>query len=182
MKNAIRALALVFVCLPVSVSAQSSFTITGELRDDSGKLFSGGNVCALQPVSRGLNVRDRVCVESDAQGKFVINITQPGTYQVIADKVSEGFMPPYFLFYKDPKTTNPEITLNPDHPNVSVSVRLVPKSGLITGLGLGLLLRGPGLYPFAFAATLAIMSKHLIKFQGKHIFNPSTFGISMSNR
>ena len=133
MKNAIRALALVFVCLPVSVSAQSSFTITGELRDDSGKLFSGGNVCALQPVSRGLNVRDRVCVESDAQGKFVINITQPGTYQVIADKVSEGFMPPYFLFYKDPKTTNPEITLNPDHPNVSVSVRLVPKSGLITG-------------------------------------------------
>lgn len=54
---------------------------------------------------------------------------------------------------------------------------VVPKSGLITGLGMGLLLRGPGLYPFAFAGTLAILSKHLVKVDGKHVFNPSTFGI-----
>ncbi len=57
---------------------------------------------------------------------------------------------------------------------------IVPKSGLITGLGLGLLLRGPGLYPFLFAGTLAIISKHLIKVEGKHIFNPSTFGIVLA--
>src|SRR5437763_11367848 len=116
MKNAIRALALVFVCLPVSVSAQSSFTITGELRDDSGQLFSGGNVCALQPVARGLNVRDKVCVESDAQGKFVINIAQAGTYQVVADKLSAGYMPTYSPFYKDPKAINPEVRLSPGNP------------------------------------------------------------------
>jgi enediyne biosynthesis protein E5 len=54
---------------------------------------------------------------------------------------------------------------------------IVPKSGIITALGLGLLLRGPGLYPYAFAGTLAILSKHLIKVNGKHVFNPSTFGI-----
>src|SRR5437667_12767792 len=108
MKNAIRALALVFVCLPVSVSAQSSFTITGELRDDSGKLFSGGNVCALQPVSRGLNVRDRVCAESDAQGKFVINLTQPGTYQPPPPPPPDPPPPPYLLLYTDPKPTNPD--------------------------------------------------------------------------
>src|SRR5207244_7766272 len=131
MKKIIHALAIAFVCFPALGVAQSSYTISGELTDDAGRLFSDANVCALQPVARGLNVRDRVCAVSDAQGKFVINISQPGTYQVIADKVSEGFMPPYFLFYKDPKTTNPEITLNPDHPNDSVSVRLVPKSGLI---------------------------------------------------
>ena len=128
MKKTFRALTLAFVCAPFSVSAQSSFTITGELRDDAGQLFSGANVCALQPVSRGLNVRDRVCAESDAQGKFVINITQPGTYQVIADKISEGYMPPYFLFYKDPKTSNPErrakacagwLHLNPSFEGVS---------------------------------------------------------------
>ena len=66
MKNAIGALTLVLVCLPVSLHAQSPFTIIGELRDDSCQLIAGGNVCALQPVSRGLNVRDRVCAESDA--------------------------------------------------------------------------------------------------------------------
>jgi len=133
MKNASGALTLVLVCLPVSLHAQSPFTISGELRDDSGQLFAGGNVCALQPVSRGLNVRDRVCAESDAQGKFVINITQAGTYQIVADKMSGGYMPTYSLFYKDPKAVTPEVILTPENPAANVSVKLEPQSGLITG-------------------------------------------------
>src|SRR2546427_10250591 len=133
MKKAIRVITFVFVCLPVSVSAQSSFTITGELRDDAGQLFSGANVCALQPVARGLNVRDRVCAESDAQGKFVINVTQPGNYQVVADKMTAGYMPTYSPFYKDPKAINPEVRLSPENPTANVSVKLEPQSGLITG-------------------------------------------------
>jgi len=133
MKNIIHALAIVFVCLPVIGVAQTSYTISGELRDDAGQLFSGGNVCALQPVARGLNVRDKVCVESDAQGKFVINISQAGTYQVVADKLSAGYMPTYFPFYKDPKATNPEVRLSPGNPTANVSVKLEPQSGLITG-------------------------------------------------
>jgi len=55
---------------------------------------------------------------------------------------------------------------------------IIPKSGLITGLGMALLLRGPGFYPFLFAGTLSIASKHLLKIRGKHIWNPSTFGIA----
>jgi Na+-transporting NADH:ubiquinone oxidoreductase subunit NqrB len=57
---------------------------------------------------------------------------------------------------------------------------IVPKSGLITGLGMALLLRGPGFYPFLFAGTTAIASKHLFKIRGKHIWNPSTFGITLA--
>ena len=57
---------------------------------------------------------------------------------------------------------------------------IVPKSGLITGLGMALLLRGPGFYPFLFAGTLSIASKHLLKIRGKHIWNPSTFGITLA--
>lgn len=133
MKKAIRVLTFVFVCLPVSVSAQTPFTISGELRDDAGQLFSGANVCALQPVAGGLNVRDRVCAESDAQGKFVINISQPGTYQIVADKMSAGYMPTYSLFYKDPKAVNPEVRLSPENPTANVSVKVEPQSGLITG-------------------------------------------------
>ena len=133
MKNPIRALTLILVCLPVLATAQTPYTITGELRDDAGQLFSGANVCALQPVARGLNVRDRVCAESDAQGKFVINISQPGTYQVVADKISAGYMPSYSPFYKDPKAVNSEVRLSPENPTATVSVKLVPQSGLITG-------------------------------------------------
>src|SRR6266550_1061780 len=109
MKNPIRAIpsALILVFLAflntIAAQAQSPYTITGELRDDSGQLFSGGNVCAMQPVAGGLNVRDRACAVSDAEGKFVVNISQPGTYQVVADKMSDGYMPTYSPFYKDPK-------------------------------------------------------------------------------
>jgi hypothetical protein len=133
MKNVIRALTLIVVCFPVAVRAQTPFTISGELRDDTGQLFPGGNVCAMQPVARGLNVRDRVCVESDSQGKFVINISQPATYQIVADKISEGYMPTYSPFYKDPKAVNPEVTLDSANPTANVSVKLPPQSGLITG-------------------------------------------------
>ena len=133
MKRTIHALAIVFLCLPALVVARSSYTISGELRDDAGQLFPGGNVCALQPVARGLNVRDRVCAESEAQGKFVINLSQAGTYQVVADKMSAGYMPTYLPFYKDPKALNPEVRLSNENPTANVSVKLEPQSGLITG-------------------------------------------------
>lgn len=119
----------------ITITAQlpSPYTISGDLRDEAGQLFSGATVCALQTNGRVVNVRDRVCAESDAQGKFVINLTNSGSYQVVAEKMSEGYMPPYSPFYKDPKTPIPEVVLSGEHINASVSVKLGPKSGLITG-------------------------------------------------
>src|SRR5467141_180053 len=139
MKNQIRAIpyALVLICLACSttVSAQSPspYTIAGDLRDDGGQFSSGATVCALQTNGKVVNVRDRVCAESDAQGKFVINLTSMGLYQVVAEKWSEGYMPPYIPYYKDPKTPIHEVTVNEDNPHASVSVKLGPKSGLISG-------------------------------------------------
>ena len=129
--------ALILICLPLAniLSAQvsSPYTISGDLRDEAGQLFSGASVCALQTNGRVANVRDKVCAESDAQGRFVINLTTPGSYQIVAENISEGYMPPYFPFYKDPKTAIPEVVLSGEHANASVSVTLGPKSGLITG-------------------------------------------------
>jgi Na+-transporting NADH:ubiquinone oxidoreductase subunit NqrB len=56
-------------------------------------------------------------------------------------------------------------------------VLIVPASALITGLGLGLLLRSPDLAPFVIVEVIAMSSKHLIRYQGKHIFNPGNFGL-----
>jgi Na+-transporting NADH:ubiquinone oxidoreductase subunit NqrB len=51
------------------------------------------------------------------------------------------------------------------------------RSALITGLGLCLLLRANDWQTMAIAGCLAIASKFLFRYQGKHFFNPANFGI-----
>ena len=52
-----------------------------------------------------------------------------------------------------------------------------PLSPLITSLSLTLLLRTDDIILAAFAASLAIASKFLIRYRGKHIFNPANFAL-----
>ncbi len=51
------------------------------------------------------------------------------------------------------------------------------RSAFITALSLSLLLRADNLIAHPMAAAAAIASKPLIRFRGKHLFNPATFGI-----
>ena len=51
-------------------------------------------------------------------------------------------------------------------------------SSYITGISVGILLRSPGYWPFAVCALLSITSKYVLRFKGRHLFNPSNFGIS----
>ncbi len=51
------------------------------------------------------------------------------------------------------------------------------KSALITSLGLGLLLHSQQLWVAALAAFIAIISKSILRFNGKHVFNPANLGI-----
>jgi Na+-transporting NADH:ubiquinone oxidoreductase subunit NqrB len=53
------------------------------------------------------------------------------------------------------------------------------RSPLITGLSLSLLLRGDTLWVHALAATIAIASKFILRIDGKHIWNPATFAITV---
>ncbi len=52
-------------------------------------------------------------------------------------------------------------------------------SAYISGISAGILVRSPLLWPFAFTAAIAIVSKYAIRFRGRHIFNPTNFGIVM---
>lgn len=56
-------------------------------------------------------------------------------------------------------------------------VLLAPASGLISGLSLGLLLRAPEVWPFLLAGIVTALAKHLIRVRGRHVFNPSNFGL-----
>ncbi len=51
------------------------------------------------------------------------------------------------------------------------------KSAVITALGLCILLKTHSWETAVFASTIAIASKFLIRYKGKHIFNPVNFGL-----
>lgn len=55
--------------------------------------------------------------------------------------------------------------------------RFDPASALISALSLCLLLRTDSLPLAASAAYLAIFSKHLVRINGKHLFNPTAFAL-----
>ena len=55
--------------------------------------------------------------------------------------------------------------------------RFDPKSALISGLSLCLLLRTNDLWLVVAAALITIGSKFVLRVRGKHIFNPTNFGI-----
>ena len=50
-------------------------------------------------------------------------------------------------------------------------------SAYITGISVGILLRSPAFWPFALASVLSVMSKYVLRVKGRHIWNPSNFGI-----
>ncbi len=51
-------------------------------------------------------------------------------------------------------------------------------SAYITGISVSILIRSTLLWPFAFTAIISIMSKYVLRFRNRHIWNPSNFGIS----
>lgn len=53
-------------------------------------------------------------------------------------------------------------------------------SAYISGISVGILTRSPDIYwTFALCAAISIMSKYVIRYKGRHIWNPSNFGISI---
>ena len=51
-------------------------------------------------------------------------------------------------------------------------------SAYITGISVGILLRSPLFWPYVLCSLLAITSKYVLRVNGRHIWNPSNFGIS----
>jgi Na+-translocating ferredoxin:NAD+ oxidoreductase RnfD subunit len=53
-----------------------------------------------------------------------------------------------------------------------------PASAYITGISVGILIRSPAFWPYALCAAISITSKYVLRIKGRHIWNPSNFGIS----
>jgi len=52
-------------------------------------------------------------------------------------------------------------------------------SAYITGISVGILVRSPAYWPYALCSAISIMSKYVLRVKGRHIWNPSNFGIAM---
>jgi enediyne biosynthesis protein E5 len=52
-------------------------------------------------------------------------------------------------------------------------------SAYITGISVGILVRSPAYWPYALCSIISIMSKYVLRVKGRHIWNPSNFGIAV---
>jgi enediyne biosynthesis protein E5 len=50
-------------------------------------------------------------------------------------------------------------------------------SAYITGISVGILVRSPAFWPYALCSSISITSKYVLRVKGRHIWNPSNFGI-----
>jgi Na+-translocating ferredoxin:NAD+ oxidoreductase RnfD subunit len=52
-------------------------------------------------------------------------------------------------------------------------------SAYITGISVGILVRSPAYWPYVLCSVISIMSKYVLRVKGRHIWNPSNFGIAV---
>lgn len=53
-----------------------------------------------------------------------------------------------------------------------------PASAYISGISAGILIRSPLLWPYFFTSFISILSKYVLRLKGRHIWNPTNFGVS----
>ena len=51
-------------------------------------------------------------------------------------------------------------------------------SAYISGISVGILIRSPFVWPFALCAAISIVSKYVLRWRGRHLWNPSNFGVT----
>ncbi|HET7119311.1 MAG TPA: RnfABCDGE type electron transport complex subunit D [Hanamia sp.] len=51
-------------------------------------------------------------------------------------------------------------------------------SAYISGISVGILIRSTMIWPYVITAVLSIMSKYVLRYKGRHLWNPSNFGVS----
>ena len=51
-------------------------------------------------------------------------------------------------------------------------------SAYISGISVGILIRSNMVWPYAMCAAISILSKYVLRYKGRHLWNPSNFGVS----
>lgn len=51
-------------------------------------------------------------------------------------------------------------------------------SAYVSGISVGILIRSNMMWPYIVTAVISIMSKYVLRYKGRHLWNPSNFGVS----
>lgn len=125
--------ALLFCTLScgIGTDAQQAGKIIGTVLDEKGIPLTGAkvNVLPLDGRPQGSGVR---YVETDIEGRFVIDRLSWGRYSVFAMKQQDGYPDMEPSFYSA-GTKIPVATIAPTAPVASVSIHLGPPAAIITG-------------------------------------------------
>ena len=115
--------------ITLTVQASSDYSISGYVYDLAGRNVPEAKVCAV-PVE---NHRGVICTTADVEGRYTLKLALAGKYQMIPDKIQEGYLPQYVPFYRHPSYRATEVTVDQSHTNTFVALLLGPKNGLLTG-------------------------------------------------
>jgi hypothetical protein len=73
------------------------------------------------------------CSRSDPEGRFLLRVDEPGKYQLLPSKESEGYLSQRLPFYRSPHDFIQEVTIGNGSGDVFVPVRMGSKNGVLTG-------------------------------------------------
>jgi len=121
---------LVLICsvmktIPASSQAPVRYTITGEIRDDAGRLVPGDRACAR------LDKRT-MCAPSDGNGRYVLMLWEEGLYTVSAGSVPTRPDPTLLLPTDEyPAFTGKEVMLDNAHRDAHVDLQYPQRNGML---------------------------------------------------
>jgi hypothetical protein len=114
-----------------TLRAQSTtpYAISGYIHDGAGAGVADARVCA-SPAERG---KDVLCARSDKEGRFTLKLKEAGTYTLVPEKMSEGYVAQYLSFFRAPTPSITEVVLNRANAHPFVSLIIGPKNGTLAG-------------------------------------------------
>ncbi len=121
--------------LIAGTQGSSPYHISGEVRDGEGRAAAGVRVSAYIPdlAPNKQQGPSGSWAFSNADGKFVINLKQPGKYIVTYDDRDKGYFPQYpNQFFRDPNNPPPEVVLSEISPTAQVNLSM-SKPGFLKG-------------------------------------------------
>ena len=115
-------------------AAQPTYTINGQIQDNTGKPAGGVRVCALAENFDSSKPNAPIsCSKSDPQGRFTIAVDKESTYQLIYDDAENGRWPTYHAFFRPPSASLPEVMVDDGNPSTWITISMLPKNGLLVG-------------------------------------------------
>ncbi|HEU4835215.1 MAG TPA: hypothetical protein VFS90_12390 [Pyrinomonadaceae bacterium] len=127
-------LSSVIVAVLTLLPAQPTYTIDGQVQDNTGKPACGVRVCALaedfDPAKPNVFIP---CALSDPQGKFAISVKKASKYKLVYEDAANGHWPTHLSFFRQPSVALPEVILGDDNVTASITISMLPKNGLLVG-------------------------------------------------